>query len=518
MRRIVILGNHPLAVNLVRQYETMGFVVEHRKEMTADGIDINDYDEVCLLTGNDNLNDNLNQNDASVGSAIGADVRTLAVLNELAARYDAKQHGGKRLTCHLLLQKTETLQILQTCDLCADVREKLDVYPFSLEEIWSRSIVLDYEPITIHSDKHVHLVIFGMGEVAETVAIQAAHIAHYPNYVRNHSLRTRITMISEDAETLSEGFIKRYQHLFDNSFYRIVKPSEEKAVKVFHKPMYEGLREDFVDVEWEFVDAESWKPDVREKLKLWAQDDKQLLTVVMADRDENRNVAMSLILPDELYQQSIPIYKYSPNAAEYDVTMPLVQMAKNVNYVYDSCYNDNIENWQGQVLSSVEIDIKKRDESWAKRTIVKRLSSLFNAMTIPSKMRSIGLNEDDWDKFYDISQQDIEILAQVEHNRWNVEELILGFRPCTDEEQEEIARDIDDFIAIRTSEGDEAVKDRKTLKEKYKAGKKVHYDLRAYNDLRPDGTGKPVQVYDLCLSAALPLIAKTFVDEKGGGL
>jgi len=118
-------------------------------------------------------------------------------------------------------------------------------------------------------------------------------------------------------------------------------------------------------------------------------------------------------------------------------------------------------------------------------------------MTIPTKMRSIGLQEDDWEKFYDITQQDIELLAQVEHNRWSVEELILGFRPCTDEEQEMIAADV------------------KTQKALFKT-RKIHYDLRAYNDLRPDGTGKPIQVYDLCLSACLPLITKAFADEKGG--
>ena len=207
---------------------------------------------------------------------------------------------------------------------------------------------------------------------------------------------------------------------------------------------------------------------------------------------------MSLFLPDELYLRSIPIHKYNPNAVEYDVTMPLVQMAKNVNYIYDRCYNDNFENWQGEILSSVEIDPEERDRLWDKLSSIKRQSSIYNAMTIPTKMRSIGLNEDDWDKFYDISQQDIEILAQVEHNRWNVEELILGYRSCTDEEQDKIAADVD------------------TQKDAFKA-RKIHYDLRAYNDLRPDKTGRSAKIYDLCLSAALPLIAKTFVDEKGGG-
>lgn len=479
-KKVIILGDHPVAESLIRHFNVLQREVVHHKRLTLEIIDINDFDEICLLSGNEDDN------------------KTIVLLDDIAAAYDMSSNHGERLLCHLFVQQSKTLQMLQTCDLCDAVRMKIDVYPFSMEEIWCRNILMDYEPITIRSDKHVHLVIFGMGEVAETVAIQAAHVAHYPNYVKNHSLRTRITMISDNAEVQSEGFIKCYQHLFDNSYYRIVNPSEEKAVKENHKPMYEGRREDFVDVEWEFVNAESWNPDVREKLRLWAQDDKQLLTIVMADKDVDKNVAMSLFLPDELYQRSIPIHKYNPKVVEYDVTMPLVQMAKNVNYIYDRCYNDNIKNWQGQVLSSVEINSADRDSLWVNLSSVKRWSSIYNAMTIPSKMRSIGLTEDDWEKFYDISQQDIEILAQVEHNRWNVEELILGYRPCTDEEQDKIAADVD------------------TQKDTFKS-RKIHYDLRAYSDLRPDKTGRSAKIYDLCLSAALPLIVKTFVDEKGGG-
>lgn len=477
---MILIGEHQLNGVLSQQYENNKHAVNRNNQLFIDAFEINQYDELCVLTGEDDTNKNL------------------AFFSIIAETYNLVKHNNNRLLCHLLVQNQNTLHILRMSDFCEPIRQKLDVYPFSIVDLWCRNIVLDYEPITINSQKHVHVVIVGMGEVAETMAIHAAHVAHFPNYVRNHSIRTRITMIAPQAEALSEDLVKRYRHLFDNSYYRIVKPSEEKAVSAFHKPMYEGQREDFVDVEWEFVETESWDSEVREKLTLWAQDDKQLLTVVMADEDADRNVAMSLLLPDELYQRSVPIHKYNPNDVEYDVTMPLVQIAKNVNYIYDRCYNDNFENWQGEILSSVEIDPEKRDRLWDKLSSIKRQSSIYNAMTIPTKMRSIGLNEDDWDKFYDISQQDIEILAQVEHNRWNVEELILGYRPCTDEEQVKIAADVE------------------TQKDAFKA-RKIHYDLRAYNDLRPDKTGRSAKIYDLCLSAALPLIAKTFVDEKGGG-
>ena len=479
VKRALIIGKHPIAENLIRQYEVKGIVIVQQQSMVVDGVSINDYEELCLLPN------------------IGEDNKAVVMLAELGSVYDLDKHDGKRLKCHLLLHNNDSLQMLYTCDLCIAVKQKIDVYPFTMDEVWSRNIVLDYEPITIQCEKHIHLVILGMDDVAEMVAIQAALVAHYPNYVRDHSLRTRITMIDTNAGQKSEGFIKRYQHLFDNSYYRIVKPSEEKAVVKFHKPMYEGKREDFVDIEWEFVEAEMWNAVVREKLKLWSKDEKQLLTVVMAGYDEEKNIAQALFLPNELYEHSIPIHIYKKQNDSYDVTLPLIRMAKNVKYIYEQCYKQNDVKWSGKMLWSVEIDKDEREHLWAEESNVKRISCINNAMTIPTKMRSLGLDENDWDKFYDISQQDIEEMAQVEHNRWSVEELILGFRPCTDEEQDKIAADV------------------KKLKVAYKA-RKIHYDLRAYNDLRPDGTGKPVQVYDLCLTSCLPLIVKAFVDEKGG--
>lgn len=479
IKKVIIIGNHSITDNLVQQYKSKGFVIEQRQELLAEGITMNDYDELCLL------------------ASFGEDDKVITYLAQLAAGYDVEAHGGKRLVCHLLVQKNETLRMLQICDLCDTVRQKIDVYPFTLDEIWSQSVTLDYEPITLQSEKHAHLVIFGMGEIAEMVALQAALVAHYPNYVKNHLLRTRITMIDVHAKQKSEAFIKQYQHLFDNSFYRIVMLSEENAVVTFHKPMYEGEREEFVDVEWEFVESDTWNADVREKLKLWAKDEKQLLTVVMAYQNKDKNVAQALFLPSELYEMHIPIYIYGQQHTHYDVTLPLVRMAKNVNYIYSQCYNENVDDWQGTLRYSVEIDEGERERSWAKLSNVKRMSSIYNAMTIPTKMRSLGLNDEEWDKFYDIPQQDIELLAQVEHNRWSVEELILGFRPCTDEEDNIISADM------------------ATQKDAFKA-RKIHYDLRAYNDLRPDGTGKSVKIYDLCLCSCLPLIAKAFADGEGG--
>ena len=507
MKRLLTLGKHVLLKSLIQQYEAKGFIVDCREELSAEGIDINDFDELFVLATGDQ------------------DDKAVALTGLLASEYES---SGQRLTCHLLVEHPETLQMLQTCDFCDAVRQHADIYPFTTDEMWSRNIVLDYEPITLQSEKHVHLVIAGMGSMAETVAIQAALTAHYPNYIRNHSLRTRLTMIDKEAERKGCELVRRYRHLFDNSYYRVVKPQEEKAVTLFHRPE----RHDFVDVEWEFVEAEIWNTDVREKLQLWATDSHQLLTVVLADED--RNMDKALLLPEELFKQQSQVYVYSRQEfhltrlphlhsigmtdSGYDITLPLVRMAKNVNYIYDYCYHENIQKWNGrssesrparldgrvvtdedkvngQLRYAVEIDGSKREQLWAGLPIVKRMSCIYNAMTIASKMRSVGLGEQEWERFYDIPQRDIEVLAQVEHNRWCVEELILGFRPCTEEEQRTVEADISQKAILK------------------KRG--IHYDLRAYDDLRPDETGKSVKIYDLCLCSCLPLIAKVFEEEGG---
>ncbi len=44
---------------------------------------------------------------------------------------------------------------------------------------------------------------------------------------------------------------------------------------------------------------------------------------------------------------------------------------------------------------------------------------------------------------------------------------------------------------------------------------KVHYDICAYEDLDVDATGKNARVYDVDLTACLPLIVNSFNESYG---
>lgn len=499
--KVLIIGNHPINANLTRQYSQRGDeVVALMSAQDIGKTDVSMFKEFVLLADGDS-------------NPMDADNQVMGTLQQIAG-YISNAQNGKRPLCHLLLRSHSLLHMIRLDGFRKEIEDKLEVNAFTMEDQWSQIIAigLDREPITRQSEKTVHLVIFGMSEIAEQVAINAAHVCHFPNYLqKEHTLRTRITVIDESAFGKSSKWIQKYKHLFDNSYYRFVDCKKRTAITNTSRPMYTN-REDFVDVEWEFVSATTYDILVRDKLSTWASSPSQLLTVVFT---ESNGLDDALHLPEPIVSTQTPVYVYmqddkafrqikhtgnTPHIIPfgmvghgYDVNIPFVKMAKNVNYIYDRCYEENDKDWNGHLRFSVEIDQEEKEKSWARMSGVKRMSNIYNALTIGVKMRSMGFGEDDWDKLYDLSQEDMEILAEVEHNRWSVEELILGWRPCSDKEQREIEADIN-------------------LKEEFKK-QKIHYDLRAYNDLRSDGTGRPVQVYDRCLSACIPLIAK---ESKGG--
>ena len=501
--KVLVIGSHPISSVLVRQYCQRGDKVDYLVD--CHGLTeeiILSVQEICLLASSDKM-------------PITADDEIMEALGRVAAAYQPEENSGRKLLCHLLLRSNTLLHMIRLEGFKKDIEEKLEIYPFTIEDLWSQKLALglDYKPITIQSEQTIHLVIFGMSKMAELTAINAAHVCHFPNYIKNHSQRTRITIIDERIQENCFKWIQKYQHLFDNCFYRFVDPQKRPTISTF--PPCQKQMEDFVDVEWEFVSTSPYDEIVRNKIKQWALSSSQLLTIVYANDNTEQNLTNATHLPDEIEMAAVPIYVYMQSDYSflqinhtgkvtnirpfgmsnygYDINIPFVQMAKTVNYIYNQCRVMESNDGSWKLEYTVEVNAEERERLWNTLPFNKRMSSIYNAMTIGIKMRSMGFKEDEWEKFYDISQDEIEILAQVEHNRWSVEELILGWRPCSAQEQLEVEADI-------------------KIKEELKK-RKIHYDLRPYRDLRPDASGKPVQIYDRCLSACIPLIAK---ESKGG--
>lgn len=352
---------------------------------------------------------------------------------------------------------------------------------------------------------HQNILVVGIPDTWQSPAIEYALTYHFPEYEKDSRKRTRISVLVE-SEVEVHDFVFEYQELFDNSYWRIVDLTDGKPRIERHCPQYEGLRKDFIDMEWEFIIGRLSKPILQEKIRRWAADSTKQLTIAFcySDPKKNRKLADKML---RRLSSNVKVDVYNRDAeTENKRLSELMGMAKYLNYFYKASYE----------LKHVPTELPEEevDKAWNEIEDEKlKMSNFYNVMSIPIKMEILGHSRDDWDTFYALTAEEIEQLTAVEHNRWCVERLIQGMRPCTDEERKEIEED----LRIRLSDEAYARENPISLKKKYKNERNAHYDLCAYTELGLDETGLPVTRYDRDLTAAIPLIVKTFNDRHKNG-
>ncbi len=132
-------------------------------------------------------------------------------------------------------------------------------------------------------------------------------------------------------------------------------------------------------------------------------------------------------------------------------------------------------------------------------------SNHYHCLSMHTKFRCLGFNPlAGWcdSSKGDFDEDQLSILARVEHNRWNVEQLLLGYSPLSAEEQE-LAK-----IVIPTSRQEERHRDGSLEKKKQK-GMYKHLDICSYDRLSEvDDIVKPI---DREMVKVLP---KAYRDKK----
>lgn len=481
-----------------------------------------------LIVSTTNQNHSLAAREKAASEVVLLENDDHAVIRRLekeAEAYDLTTNKGRRLECYLVLSDMTSLWLLQTVGLPKQIEEKVDVFATTVEDLLAKTVFvklpnissvfpsLERMPISFGSETIVHLLMVGFSAQTEALAINAALVAHYPNYCRNNRLRTRITIIDDNVFDGRDRLVQRYVHLFDNSYYRTIDLNDQNPRCILHRPMYEDKRNDFVDIEWEFVNGNIRNDAVRQKLTEWSADSRQQLTIAICHVDQNRNYSEAFGLPQTVYQHKIPVLchteesdmlRIATNGEAYTSIRPigwecchietlkvLKSLAQRVNYVYNHCFSLAPDD---PITAPASIDEDLLEAQWRRvGSLPKQYSNIFNAMTLGTKMHSIGHSSDDWSAYYALTMEEINTLTEVEHNRWSVEELILGYRPVTDEEQKLVEEDVSQKKVLRRQ--------------------KIHYDLRAFDDLRADSTGKNVNVYDMALVQGIPLIIKTCITD-----
>lgn len=529
----------------------------------------------------------------------------------------------RKIICRVLFEYQTTYSVFQFSDLPENIRQHLVFIPFNAYENWAQRVFvegeyteivkkilpslrkIDLKPIWINkilhpivnslqsimpknndelrtirytpldgtgitptSKKHVHLVIVGMSKMGVAMAIQAAQVAHYPNFssgrkekdndkiIRKPSLiRTKITFIDNNAENEMNFFKGRFQNLFALSRYRYIDATGEEAdlneewidaMKV-DGCQYKMLGENFIDIEWEFVKGNVQSPGVMKYLENAAQQSKptceesSLLTIAICHPLAHEAIAAALYMPNEVYDNALQILVYqreasdivynlsneTPNHKRYaklrpfgmqyaDFTMYKENYYKSqlCNYAYCLMFDKEINNSHiPDILCSM--DLSKKDEehmnkarnSWKSLSISHKWSNRYLANSFETKLRSIGACYKDIDIHYENMRSQFENLkmemAECEHNRWNVQQLLMGLRAYKDEELKKYYN-----LKRNASSNNDSMVEFSNFKEKMKnSPEKVHLNICSISslfELDPD-----TEEYDVVFNDAIPAILKS---------
>ena len=288
----------------------------------------------------------------------------------------------------------------------------------------------------------MHLVIVGMTSMGVALAMKAAHIAHYPNFVRDPKLKTRITFIDLNADTEFDMLRGRYSALFEQCDYRVVDTLDDSR-------SYEHKGTGLSDIEFEFVKGAVESRLVQKLLESWTSaENRSLLTIAICFEVPQKSIATALYMPQEVYKRALSILVRQNVSCS---TIELVRQARQYNGLrafgmLDECYDiDDSSLLQAKRVNFIYNRIKPQvkewlplvdaqaDELWKGLSTVHRWSNIYNAHSIPTKLRSFGLEEPE----NLLADKDLlEEMAKVEHNRWVMERLIQGYRPTTPEEDQ----------------------------------------------------------------------------------
>ena len=474
------------------------------------------------------------------------------ILQVLQEKYSTTNFHPKK--CSVLFEYHTTSSIFQFSDIDENARNLVEFIPFNRHEEWAKNVfvrlkaqdlidcdsvdskkTIEYEPLdggklSPTTDKHVHLVIVGMSKMGVALGVQALYQAHYPNIQECPSQRTRITFIDTNADKEMAFFKGRYSTLFELAINRYIDTTKNESYsKDWVDPLKKNKQwqhltdkdESFLDVEIEFIKGSIESDRVRTILSEISKDDKAILTIAICLTQTHQSIAASLYMPIDVYKSKnlLQILVNQPEAS--DVVTNLTKNKNHIRYeklrpfgmLFAEYIASESDSYKSMLVNRAYDVIKYNMEwptnihempevveAWKNLKICNRYSNINYVDSISQKLRCIlNVKEVPSDKFQSTLETAIKnnefALAVCEHNRWNLQQLLFGFTPCSKEKDELLIQ------LVVAGKMDEVNTEKGTLKSSYE---RIHPNICDYNHLAM--VDPETQPYDTRLNAAIPRI------------
>lgn len=370
------------------------------------------------------------------------------------------------------------------------------------DEIWARRVIVDSrnrwpnrnvnmrgnKRITMNSEFFTHIVIYGLNTTSELLATTVSKTCHHPNYAKS-GIRTKITIIDDRCTDRMGILFGKYNDLMEMCHYKVRK---------FHMGQEISISEnvpniDFLDIEWDFIESDHNDSLLHKELMKFCGCEQAILSIFVCSQDSSKGINLALNLPKIIFDKSVPVWVYSHSGynindymsgTRYDniLTWGMIDdvspkeeweeySAKYLNYYFKNTgqgYQDFItdNNQYMQVL-----------QAWDMLSIDNKQRAVDEMSGVPSIVGSI----ESWSREKEslqILEEELEMMAQTEHIRWCVCELLDGYRPITVEQQ----HILEEYQLYNNYEYR-----RNLIKEFYHPDIKPYYQLESYKrDLDKD--------------------------------
>ena len=375
---------------------------------------------------------------------------------------------------------------------------------------------------------YVHLVFVGTSTFAVSFAREAVQVLHFPNSdgTKNRTRITFIdTHADSEMQQIMTRY--RHLFDIQSYYYGdYTEAGDQTSVRKTDRLNPRLAQSDFLDVEFEFIKGDIFSSTVQDLLCTWQRDEKQYMSLFLAMSQQDKNFTIAMNLPDALYEHqthegwATPIfvrqdttdnfvtrlrlvsertpegdkavyrwiengelksevrhgryanlYPFGMNDMSFFLDELSLERAKLINYLY--CHVD----YETKLFPTIEAlnaipaaDIwREANERWRTLPMALKWSNVYNANAMQYKlislraMRGLDCRDESLDGA-PMKAAEISELSHVEHNRWNAEKVLMGYRKARPEEDKHVHKQ---FAAEL---------------QKNKAHY-IHHDLRPYAEL-----------------------------------
>jgi hypothetical protein len=424
-QHVVICGLGRKGLALARDFRRHGEkVVVIERDETNEGIATCQQLRIPVLLGDATDRSVLEQSGVAAAShmvAICGEDGTNAEIALLAYRImQGRSHrSSKTVRGFAHVVELKLCELFSHHRVFADLEDCFEATVFNIYQNSARMLLEEHPPdqgrIVRGDLRTAHVIVLGLGRMGEAVALQLARTGHYAS-----GKKPRLTVVDREADARRRSLYSRYPQ-----FAQVCAA--------------------------EFVTCDAEDPDMIQKVHRWARDPEAVVTIVVTLDGDARGLSCALSILSHLGDHAVPlVVRMSDDAGLATLLESEVGSAEALAHVHpfgmpsSVCTRRMLNDELDILAKAIHEDYVRRrkldDEStedpstvpWEHLDVSLKESNRQQADHLRVKLRAIGCYGRRGDHagvaVDSLSDEEVELLAQMEHARWNAERFLGGWR------------------------------------------------------------------------------------------